>query len=420
MKGKKYIPTLAVIYLNYMLHGIALIILSQNIDALTEQMHTDYAGIMFVVSGLGIGKLVTQYVAGVLSDKFGRRPFMYVSILSYIVFFLGILISPNIYVGFVFSFICGFGNTCLDSGGTPALMEIMENMIGTASILTKLFVAAGQFVLPILMGVVVARQMYYGTSFIVCAGVLVILGLCLIKTPFVKLENGKAGKKENKANSTVNVSERRANMKVEGAALIVIGYTSTATFHTIINWITIYASDVAGLPDSISQSIMSYYSIGAVIAVATTAILVQKVIKPARMLIIYPTLATVAISILLLYPTEMVCKLMGFLIGCFAGGGVLQLAAAVIVEFFPKKKGTVTGMVFTASGLAMFAGPNITGWLSGISVSYVMGYDIIVTLIGVILAIVVNVRYNQVFAAKQEKRKRNEAIHNGAEMRLSN
>lgn len=87
---------------------------------------------------------------------------------------------------------------------------------------------------------------------------------------------------------------------------------------------------------------------------------------------------------------------MGFLIGCFAGGGVLQLAAAVIVEFFPQNKGTVTGMVFTASGLAMFAGPNITGWLSGMSVSYVMVYDIVVTLIGVCMAILVNIRYNQV------------------------
>lgn len=75
---------------------------------------------------------------------------------------------------------------------------------------------------------------------------------------------------------------------------------------------------------------------------------------------------------------------------------MLQLAAAVIVEFFPQNKGTVTGMVFTASGLAMFAGPNITGWLSGMSVSYVMVYDIVVTLIGVCMAILVNIRYNQV------------------------
>lgn len=411
MKDKKYFPTLAVIYLNYLVHGIALIILSQNITYLQEQMHTDYAGVMFVVSGLGIGKLVTQYPAGILSDKFGRRPFMYLSIVSYTVFFLGTLISPNIYVGFVFSFICGFGNTCLDSGGTPALMEILDKMMGTASILTKLFIAAGQFLLPIVIGITVASQMYYGVPFILCAGILAVLGLCLIKVTFVPIVRRKGERGKQKTAETEKAEHLsagaqsatvHANMKIEGLALVILGYTTTATFHTIINWITIYASDVAGMSKTSASSIMSFYSTGAVIAVAVTAVLVQKAVKSVRLLILYPTLATIAITVLLLFPSDIVCRICGFLIGCFAGGGVLQLAAAVIVEFFPDNKGTVTGMVFTASGLAMFAGPNITGWLSGISVSYVLVYDIVVTFIGVCLAILVNIRYNQVVCPKRK------------------
>lgn len=398
MRNRKYFPTLAVIYLNYLIHGIALIILSQNIVYLKEQMGTDNSGVMFVVSGLGIGKLVTQYVAGILSDKFGRRPFMYLSILSYIIFFAGILVSPNIYVGFLFSFICGFGNTCLDSGGTPALMEILNKMMGTASILTKLFIAAGQFILPLVIGVVVARQMYYGVSFMLCIGVLVVLGVCLIRVPFVPVK--KTEDKDEEAAGTSQVQTSKASMKVEGTALIIIGYTSTATFHTIINWITIYAREVAKLPETTSQSLMSFYSTGAIIAVAVTAFLVQKLIKPVRMLIIYPVLATAAMTVLMLCPTEMVCRIMAFAIGCFAGGGVLQLAAAAIVEFFPDKKGTVTGMVFTASGVAMFLGPIITGFVSKMSVSYVLVYDIAVTLLGVVLAVVVNLRYNQIFSKK--------------------
>lgn len=402
MRDRKYFPTLAVIYLNYLIHGIALIILAQNITYLKEQMGTDNSGVMFVVSGLGIGKLVTQYAAGILSDKFGRRPFMFLSILCYIIFFAGILISPNIYVGFVFSFICGFGNTCLDSGGTPALMEILDKMMGTASILTKLFIAAGQFILPLVIGVVVARQMYYGTSFLLCIGILVILGLCLIKVPFVPVNKTDTKADEPKVEKASVTPQ--ASMKTEGLALIIIGYTSTATFHTVINWITIYAREVAGLSETTSQSLMSFYSAGAVIAVASTALLVQKLVKPVRMLMVYPALATGAMTVLMVYPTEMVCRIMAFAIGCFAGGGVLQLAAAVIVEFFPERKGTVTGMVFTASGVAMFLGPIITGFVSKKSVSYVLVYDIAVTVVGVILAVLVNVRYNRVFCKKTSER----------------
>lgn len=408
MKSKKYLPTLAVIYLNYLIHGIALIILAQNITYLKAQMNTDDSGVMFVVSGLGIGKLITQYFAGILSDKFGRRPFMFMSILSYILFFGGILFSPNIYVGFAFSFICGFGNTCLDSGGTPALMEILYKMTGTASIITKLFIAAGQFILPMVITIVVVNQLYYGTSFLLCIGILVVLGICLIKVPFVslkeaseQLEMDKKKKTENDGKGALSAVLPKANFKIEGIALVVIGYTATATFHTVINWITIYSRDVAGMSESGAQSIMSFYSIGAVISVAATAVLVQKTIKPARLLVLYPILATCAISVLLAAPSEIICKSMGFLIGCFAGGGVLQLAAAVIVDFFPDSKGKMTGMVFTTSGIAMFVGPLITGQLSKFSIGYVLVYDIIVTLVGVAMAVIVNIRYNKVFSSKK-------------------
>lgn len=60
-------------------------------------------------------------------------------------------------------------------------------------------------------------------------------------------------------------------------------------------------------------------------------------------------------------------------------------------------------MVFTASGVAMFLGPIITGFVSKISVSYVLVYDIAVTLLGILLAIVVNIRYNQVFSKRTER-----------------
>lgn len=398
MKSKKYLSTAAVIYLSYLIHGIALIILSQNITQLQVQMNTDYAGIMFVVSGLGIGKLVTQYLGGVWSDKIGRRPFMFLSVALYAIFFLGILISPNIYVGFLFSFLCGVGNTCLDAGGTTTLMEIMDKMMGTASILTKLFIAAGQFIFPILISFITVRQLYYGTSFIVCAGMLLLLGIALFGVPFIPVKKDKT---ENAAQTVITPS-RKSNMKIEGAALIVIGYTSTATFYTIINWITIYARDVAGFSDTVAASLLSFYSIGAVASVSITAVLVQKFIKPVRLLIIDPLLATIAISVLLLFPSEGVCRAAAFFIGCFAGGGVLQLAAAVIVEFFPERKGKMTGMIFTTSGLAMFLGSNITGWLSGFSVSYVMMYDIFVTILGVALAVLVNIRYNQVMGIEKE------------------
>lgn len=388
MKSKKYMPTIILIYLHYLIHGIALIILSQCALYLKDQMHTDYAGVMFVVSGLGIGKVVTQYFGGILSDRVGRKPFMYLSVACYTAFFLGILWAPNIYVGFAFYFLCGVGNTCLDSGGSNALMEIMDTMVGTASILTKLFIAAGQFILPIVLGFIGANEMYYGLSFMGCAGICMVIGLFLYRAPFVPAESSKRAVRQ-------SAEKYRVRLGLEGVALILIGYTSTATFHTFTSWGTIYGRDVAGLSEVSAQTIMSFYSMGAFLSVLIMAILVRKTIKPVRILMFYPFGAAMVLTILLMFPTGPVFRVMGFLVGCFAGGGVFQLAVAVMVEFFPEAKGTVTGMVYTASGVALFADPAITGWLSGINMRYVLIYDIGAAVLGVILAVLVNIRYGR-------------------------
>lgn len=82
----KYIPTAAGLYLNYLIHGMGVLLITLNMAHLQEQWGTDKAGVSIVISSLGIGKLAT-IVTGFLSDRFGRKPFIYLGILSYLIFF---------------------------------------------------------------------------------------------------------------------------------------------------------------------------------------------------------------------------------------------------------------------------------------------------------------------------------------------
>lgn len=88
----KYIPTAAGLYLNYLIHGMGVLLITLNMAHLQEQWGTDKAGVSIVISSLGIGKLAT-IVTGFLSDRFGRKPFIYLGILSYLIFFVGILLT---------------------------------------------------------------------------------------------------------------------------------------------------------------------------------------------------------------------------------------------------------------------------------------------------------------------------------------
>lgn len=110
----KYIPTAAGLYLNYLIHGMGVLLITLNMAHLQEQWGTDAAGVSIVISSLGIGKLAT-IVTGFLSDRFGRKPFIYLGILSYLIFFVGILLTKNIYLAYVFGIMAGLANSFLDS-----------------------------------------------------------------------------------------------------------------------------------------------------------------------------------------------------------------------------------------------------------------------------------------------------------------
>ena len=106
------------------------------------------------------------------------------------------------------------------------------------------------------------------------------------------------------------------------------------------------------------------------------------------------------LTILLLNPTPFICVVSAFVIGFAAAGGVLQLALTAMSEIFPANKGKITGMVYSASSIAGFTVPAITGAISS-NVSNVILFNVVITAIGVILALIVNIRYNVLERARR-------------------
>lgn len=62
--------------------------MSLNMSSLEQQWHTSAAGVSIVISSLGIGRLSVLLIAGMLSDRFGRRPFIILGIACYLIFSL--------------------------------------------------------------------------------------------------------------------------------------------------------------------------------------------------------------------------------------------------------------------------------------------------------------------------------------------
>ena len=398
----KYMPTALAMYINYFIHGMGAIILAQNIDFLMEQFNTNKAGVSYVISALGLGRLIVLFVSGVLSDKYGRKPFVLLGMGTYVLFMGGILISTNVTMAFFFALLAGMANSFMDAGTYPALTECFPNASGSANVAIKAFISAGQFILPWIISFLIANNLYYGWSFIFCIIVFVINGLFIFKLKFPEfkpVEKAEAATEEVESNV-------KANFWIEGICLILIGFTATATFQVIANWLPSFAREVAGVEQTISLKLISIYSTGSIVSVFVTSILVAKWIKQVRFTFVYPLISLVMLTVLWMFPSTITCIVAAFVIGFSAAGGVLQLALTSMSELFPSSKGKITGIVFTASSLASTIVPSITGILADINLSHVILFDIGITALGVVLALIVNIRYNIV---KKNELKANKA-----------
>lgn len=382
--------TVFCIYINFFIHGIGASILAQNTKSFQALWNTNHAAVLYVISALGIGRFIALSFSGVMSDKLGRRITIIIGMMFYALFFGLIFITPNSKIGFFVALFAGIANSFLDSGCIPAAMEILVNSTGFASILTKLFISIGQFLLPMVVGFLAGNNIYFGYSFIFCIILLVINGVFLLKLPFPKQNEVK--KSENKEEIKPAV---KSNFYIEGVALIIIGYTSTATFQIFLNINKAFGTDMVGLSEMAAGRIQSNYAMGSILAVIITAFLVKKFIKPVRFLFIYPLISLITLVGMFFIRTESMTLAGGFIIGFSAAGGVLQLAVSTMADLFPVSKGKITSMIMLSSSVATFTVTALAGYITHLfGIEYTLIFAGVITAIGVLLSLAVNFRYN--------------------------
>lgn len=394
---RSYRPLCLSLYLNYFVHGIGVLILAQNMDALAARWGS-LADVMSVIGMLGIGRLIVLFVSGKLSDKYGRKPFVLLGMITYIAFFIGILLSPTTAVACVFGILAGIANSFLDAGTYPALIESYPESASTVTVLLKAFISAGQFLLPLFIGVLVAMNAWYGWSFIIAAVILAVNFLIMLKMTYPSMDQVQTS-----ADSSGEAVEDVPKSKwyIEGICFVLYGYISQATFYLISQWLTKYGAAVAQMSDMAARSLMSYYSVGSLACVFFTAFITKKGVRPITLLVVYTLISTLAIGGLYYYPSAALAPILSAVVGFSAAGGVMQLGLVMMTEMFPKGKGTMTGIFYTTGSIASFTIPVITGRMADSGINSIMGLDAGIALAGFIVACIIYVRYNSVIKVKK-------------------
>ena len=322
-----------------------------------------------IAAALGLGRLISLPFAGPLSDKLGRRLSVIIGCASYVIFLVGIAFSPNTTIAYIAAVLGGIANSFLDTATYPAVTEIIYKYTGIATMGIKFFISVAQLLMPFFLGIVAGTSMSY-LMLPVIAGVCIgIMGILAIF--------------------------------IESIALILIGFTSTATFQLWLNCAQTFGTEIAKIPSQNVSVMQTYYSAGTMVALFVTSVLITK-FKQVRFLVIYPAISLVMLALVYMIKTPMICYVGAFVIGYAAAGGVLQMATAVVNDLFPKIKGTITSLVMIASSLCNYT--ILTAAAKMTSTSVIM-MNIVITAIGILLALFVNVRYGVLLKNAEEASK---------------
>ena len=402
--NKKYLPSALILYLNYFIHGIGCSILGQAVikDALATSWGVEAMAITAISAALGLGRLIALPFAGPLSDKLGRRISTAIGSASYAVYLIGLALAFNAGTngGYTIAYVCaiigGIANSFLDTGIYPAVGEIIYKAPGVATMGIKFFIAIAQMLLPFALGMAVtttaAGLTSYNPLFFACGICYIVLLVLVFLFPLPDADQKATGKKEG-----LIASLKHTHFSLESIAMILIGFTCTGTFQLWLNCAQNFAKENAGWANpSIMQT---YYSAGTMLALIVTAFLTRK-IKDVRFIVVYPVICLVTMIVVLVSPSQATMTAGAFLIGWAGAGGLLQIATSVCNMLFPKIKGTVTALVMIASSLCNYT---ILTAASKMQPSQVMLMNIILTGVGVVLGLYVNLRYTKMVEYANEE-----------------
>ncbi|KRK40595.1 MFS transporter [Loigolactobacillus bifermentans] len=386
-KSKKHLLAIC-LYLNYFAHGIGLIILAQNMQSLGHFWGVPLATVSYVVSGIGIGRLLAYFVFGYLSDRFGRKFLIYVGIGTYLVFFLGMPFVKSIQLAYLLAILAGVANSALDSGTYPTFME-MGGKESASNVFIKAFMSIGEFVLPLLVTMLETRALWFGWSFMLAVVILVANLILLTQVSFP------ARNQAHQADVVADTHLSQHKRWVATVALSIYGYTTMAIMILFTQWITLFATKELGYNSLVAHGLLSLYSIGSISGVLVVFVLLRRQVSETGLLVLNNIASLIALLVICYTSVQWLSAVACFMFGFTAASGMMQVALNIFLRLYPTHKGLVTGTYFTFGSIATFTVPIVTGWLSKQSIGAALRFDILVGILGTAMVLIVAAVLNQ-------------------------
>ena len=383
-RAKKYMFAIATFYMCYLTHGVQAIIFSQNqVNFYTQWGFTDAAAgaaaVSLAITWTGVGKFVSVWIGGEISDRIGRKLPAVLGGVLYIISFAIMLLTDNATVACVAGFLSGVATSGFWDGALyPAIAEANPRYSASTTIGIKAVISVSGIVYP-LFAAMNSGDMWHINIWIPIV-MSVLATVFAILTPFVYDDDRKKAVGDGKDNSAKNAADAEIQAAKDAMLQKPTAMTNFLTlfFGFVIMFIMYGAQQYTksfginnlGLDPVAAAGLTSIYTAGSIIAVLFWAWMMGKLRwTPIKVILIDAILSAAALGLVIIaMPLNLgagVVYVAIAVLGFGAAGGMLQTGVTLRQMMCPGPRGRNVGMYYTFTGFASVFLPFIVGAMTG-------------------------------------------------------
>ena len=383
-RAKKYMFAIATVYMCYLTHGVQAIIFSQNqVNFYTQWGFTDAAAgaaaVSLAITWTGVGKFVSVWIGGEISDRIGRKLPAVLGGVLYIISFAIMLLTDNATVACVAGFLSGVATSGFWDGSLyPAIAEANPRYSASTTIGIKAVISVSGIVYP-LFAAMNSGDMWHINIWIPIV-MSVLATVFAILTPFVYDDDRKKAAGDGKDNSAKNAADAEIQAAKDAMLQKPTAMTNFLTlfFGFVIMFIMYGAQQYTksfginnlGLDPVAAAGLTSIYTAGSIIAVLFWAWMMGKLRwTPIKVILIDAILSAAALGLVIIaMPLNLgagVVYVAIAVLGFGAAGGMLQTGVTLRQMMCPGPRGRNVGMYYTFMGFASVFLPFIVGAMTG-------------------------------------------------------
>ena len=420
-QATKYMFAIATVYMCYLTHGVQAIIFSQNqVNFYTQWGFTDAAAgaaaVSAAITWVGVGKFVSVWIGGEISDRIGRKIMAVGGGILYVISFVIMLMTDNATVACVAGFLSGVATSGFWDGSLyPAIAEANPKYSASTTIGIKLVISISGIVYPLLAAINSGASWHINIYIPIAMSIICVI--MAMATPFVYDDE----RKMSAGDSNDNAAKNKAEAEIQAAKDAMLEQPNglvnflTLFFGFIIMFIMYGAQQYTkqfgitnlGLDATAAAGLTSIYTVGSVIAVLFWAWMMGKLRwTPIKVILIDSILAACALALAIIaLPLNLgagVVYVAIAVLGFSAAGGMLQTGVTLRQMMCPGPRGRNVGMYYTFMGFASVFLPFVVGSMTksvgeASAVWIMMVLLLVAAIVGILMALYVMSRFKKQF-----------------------